>query len=139
MESSTTTPTVVARPAPSTSFPRTPPNVRVGDVVLVTLEAGVRRPMLVTSTQVVPLYDRFTPTPDNDPTSSRHTRVGFRVSGTIFCEPDDHTRPAFRGWTAGGADPARLHGRPDRLLPLGYGELLACGDAVGQWQPQEGR
>ncbi|MGH7418838.1 MAG: hypothetical protein ACREKB_13790 [Candidatus Rokuibacteriota bacterium] len=99
----------------------------MGDLVLVLVDQGVRRPLLVTAAGMVHIHERATPT------RAASGWDAFRVSGTLFCEPDDHTRPALRGWSAGGADPARIHGRPDRLLPLAYGECLAEGSEIGQW------
>lgn len=87
------------------------PHVQVGDIVLVKVDEQVRRPLLVSAAH-----------PDGS------------VSGSIFCEPEDHTRPAFRGWESG--DGARITGRPDRLLALGYGELLQPGSKLGQWIPR---
>jgi len=126
MSSSTTTPTAEAPQGPSTEGRRATetrragirdvPQVAVGDIVLVLIDQGVRRPLLVTAVS-----------------------SSGRVSGTICCEPEDHTRPAFRGWAPGGDDPARISGRPDRLLPLAYGDGLAEGAQVGQWIPRPTR
>lgn len=86
-------------------------NVQQGDCVLVKIDEAIRRPMMVAALH-----------PDGS------------VSGTIFCEADDHTRPAFRGWSDQSG--ARITGRPDRLLPQGYGELLQPGPLLGQWIPR---
>lgn len=127
MSPSTTTPTAEAPRAPSIRGTLLTARVQVGDIVLVRVEEGVYRPLLVTVTGMVTVHDRATPTVEP------HSREVFRISGTIFCEPDDHARPLFRGWTAGGTDPARVTGRPDRLLTLAYGEYLVEGPGVGQW------
>lgn len=100
---------------------------RIGEMLLLTVDQGVVRPFLVTAAGPIRIHERATPTPED------HAREEFRVSGTIFCEPDDHTRPALRGWSGGGTDPARITGHPDRLLPLAYGEHLAEGSGIGQW------
>lgn len=138
-----TTPTAAAPRVPSTKGePGTrtaappvppitpPPQVRVGDLVLVLVDVGIWRPLLVAQAGVVEIQARVTPTAD----PTLQSRQELRVSGTLFCEPEDHTRPALRGWSAGGADPARISGRPDRLLPLAYGEALAEGSGLGQWR-----
>lgn len=142
MSLTSTTPTAAAPRAPSTDgrragtsplegragqVRRVPSGVEVGDLVLVRIDEGIRRPLLVTAVATLDIPERSTPT------VAEASSPSFRVSGTIFCEPEDHTRPAFRGWAAGGADPARITGRPDRLLPLGYGEHLVEGVGVGQW------
>lgn len=126
--SASTTPTVAAPPARSTKTRR----VELGEIVLVTLEEGIQRPLLVSAAGPVRIFTRVTPGAGDE------GRVEFRVSGTLFCEPDDHTRPALRGWSAGGADPARIHGRPDRLLPIAFGESLAEGAGIGQWTRRAG-
>lgn len=141
MSTPTTTPTAAGRPAPSTRpAGRSPlrasngrievtPAVRIGSIVLVRIDTDCVRPLLITRAERVDVYARTTPlTPAEAPQRE------YRVCGTIFAEPDDHTRPGFRGWAAGGADPAKITGRPDRLLPLGYGEWLAPGAGIGQWQ-----
>lgn len=106
MASSTSTPTPEGRAAPSTSPAGL---VQIGDVVLVRVDLQQFRPLLIAEVH-----------PDGS------------VSGAIICNADDHTRPAFRGWESG--DGARIHGRPDRLLPLAFGELLHEGPALGQWR-----
>jgi hypothetical protein len=83
----------------------------VGHVVLVRIDDLLWRPMIVVAVH-----------PDGS------------LTGTIFCDAGDHTRPAFRGWES--RDGARITGRPDRLLPLGYGELLHFGEGLGQWIPR---
>lgn len=145
MSTPTTTPTAGAAPAPSTRpAGQTPlhaqegkiaPRVRIGDTVLVHIDVNLQRPLIVSQAAMVAIPARINVTAGEDPTAPLKTE--FRVSGTIFAEPEDHTRPGFRGWAAGGADPARISGRPDRLLPLGYGECLAFGTAVGQWTTRQ--
>lgn len=125
--SSTTTPAAAAGPARSTSGkPKTP---GIGDIVLVLLDPGVRRPLIITRAGLITLYDRQTPTAD------QKTWEEFRVSGTLCCEPEDHTSTAHR--TLGStSDPARIHGRADRHVPVCYGEHLAPGPGIGQWIPK---
>lgn len=151
MSLTSTTPTAGDRPAPSTEQPAAPrpagttplrvqggqitTQPRVGDIVLIRVdEAGTLRPMIISRAEVVDLHVRTTPT-----TPPEAGTRELRLCGTIFAEPDDHTRTAFRGWAAGGADPARITGRPDRLMALGYGEWLASGSGVGQWRLKGGR
>lgn len=98
--------------------------VQVGDIVLVLIDAGERRPMLVTAASTVVVRPAHGTTPEQSE---------FRLNGTIFCEPDDHSAHAFRGGIDKQGDPARLHGRPDRVHPLAYGECLAQGSKLGQW------
>lgn len=102
---STTTPIPEDRAAPST---RDRPWVQPGDTVLVRVDEGTYRPLIVAEVH-----------PDRS------------VSGPICCTADDHTRPAFRGWQSKNG--ARIHGRPDRLLPMGYGEMLHPGSKLGEW------
>lgn len=68
--------------------------------------------------------------------SSDAPRLEQRVSGSIFCEPDDHTTPAFRNGIGSHGDPARIHGRPERTWPVAYGEYLKEGVGIGEWQPR---
>lgn len=134
MSSTSTTPTAGDTPGPSIEAP--PPSGRlpqVGETVLVKVDLEVVRPLLVTA--VTRLQQ---PLPGAAPGDRVPVRTTVRVSGTIFCDPEDHTRPAFRGTLDTVADPAHISGRPDRLLPLGYGELLLEGRAVGQWQFRPG-
>lgn len=130
MTTSSTTPPAAAPAGPSTKA-ETP---RMGDLVLVRLDRDLVRPMLVTSAVFVPVGVRTTPTVEN-PTGLPGA-VERRLSGVLFCEPDDHTAQVFRTVGVAG-DPARVHGRPDRQLPIAYGEYLRCGTAVGQWSWQE--
>ena len=102
--------------------------VQEGDTVLVLLDAGVRRPLIVTRQGKVPLYAS-----QSVLVVDRHE---YRVSGVILCEPEDHATPVARGYLGSGqtpADPARVHGRPDRLTPFLYAEHLAPGMGLGQW------
>lgn len=119
MNSSTTTPTPVERPVRSTS-------PALGDIVLVRLDQGIRRPLVVSAVAEVELFDS-----ELDRTAARRE---VRVSGTLHCEPEDHTTPAFRGTFDQLKDPARIFGRPDRHLPVAYGSALAEGDGIGQWR-----
>jgi hypothetical protein len=102
----------------------------VGDIVLVALGDGIRRPMLVSHTEMALVGLRNTPSLEPPV-----TRLEFRVSGMIVCEPSDHVLSAFRGGVERPADPARIYGRPERALPLVYAELLGEGAGVGQWTP----
>lgn len=88
-----------------------PRHPRVGDTLLVTIDPGVQRPLIVSA---VVLLDR--------------------VSGTLFCEPDDYARPIFRGALDRRDDPARIEGRPSHLIPVAYGHRLAPGTEIGQWE-----
>lgn len=108
-----TTQRVEGKPGPSTR-PAAPPPIRLGDIVLVSLGERTTRPMTVAGWQYL----------DGQ----------LRLSGPIACCAEDHTTPAFRGWTGGAHDPARISGRPERSLPFGYGEDLAEGDGIGQWR-----
>ena len=56
----------------------------------------------------------------------------LRLSGTVFCEPEDHTTPAFR-LTPSATDPMRFHGRPERLTPACYATGLREGTGIGEW------
>lgn len=97
--------------------------------MLVLLDPGVRRPMIISAAGLVTIHARQTPTAD------QRSWEEFRVSGTIFCEPEDHNTTAVR--TLGSLqDPARIHGRPDRYHPMVYGESLAPGTGIGQWIPK---
>ena len=106
---SSTTPTAEAPAAPSTELPAAPP-ITVGDMVLVWVDLTLVRPMIVTSLQ-----------------------AQGRISGTLFCEPDDHTRPVFRGAIDRRNDPARIEGRPSANYPVGYGKSLQEGTGLGNW------
>lgn len=117
---STTTPVGGASAGPST---RGQLRAELGDIVLVRLDATILRPMLVTATATV----------DVAPPLAREPQLEFRINGTLFCEPEDHTTAAVRTLGQSGTDPARLIGRPDRLLPLCYGEYLKAGSEIGQW------
>lgn len=103
-------------------------NPTVGDIVLVRLDHEVQRPMIITYAGT---YDvNQPPTPQADALAPQ---LEYRLSGIVFCEPEDHARTLFRGWISGPIDPARIHGRPDRLAPFGYGEYLKEGTGIGQW------
>lgn len=113
-----TTPPPAASAIPSTNRPR------IGDTVLVCLLRGIYRPLMVTRACVVPIHQIGLPGPQEE----------FRLSGVIFCEPEDHNTDALRGGAERPHDPARIHGRPDRLTPYAYAEALAPGDGIGQWR-----
>lgn len=117
MKTGTTTPTREDRPAPSTDLLHTP---QVGEIVLVQVDPACWRPMIVSAAGYLPV-------PWNT------ERLVWCVSGTIFAEPEDHNRAAFRGW---GNSISRISGRPERSTPYGYGETLVEGDEVGQWRPR---
>lgn len=92
--------------------------VQIGDLVLVRVDEGLRRPMIVTFAGSV---------------AAGGLKREFRLSGTLFCEPDDYSRPIFRGAFDRTADPARFHGRPSRTCSVAYAEFLAEGSGMGQW------
>jgi hypothetical protein len=96
--------------------------VEVGDIVLLKLDEHIRRPLLVTQVGQVNIASPMQP-----------EKLEIRVSGTIFCAPDDHTSLAVRTLGQGSHDPARIIGRPDRLLPLCYAEYVSEGVGIGQW------
>lgn len=128
--SGSTTPSPAAAPARSTEAP---PTARIGDTVLVRMDTeGNDRPLLVTWVGMVPIYDRATPTVDNP--TAKAIRNEMRLSGVLFCEPDDHTRPLLRGAYDRPHDPARIQGRPDRQFPFLYAEFLSYGHGPGQWR-----
>jgi hypothetical protein len=85
----------------------------IGDTVLVTLDVGTVRPLIVGAITDV------------------------RVSGLLVCEPEDHNTPALRNLTTGGVNPGRFHGRPERYNPFVYAELLTLGKGIGQWHPRQ--
>lgn len=125
-----TTRTAADTPGPSTKGggagpPQGSPGSRVelGDIVLVKLDEGVRRPMMISALETVEVGGVM----------AQAGRRELRVSGTIFAEPEDHSTPAFRGLSDRADDPARIIGRPDRHFPLGYGAYLAEGMGIGQW------
>jgi hypothetical protein len=128
MSTSTTTPRVEGTPGPSI---RPGP----GDLVLVRI-GDHHRPMIVTVVTIVPIYTRIAATVENP--QAEAVRREVRLSGTIFCEPEDHTAPAFRGALDQLHDPARIHGRPDRLLNIAYAECLRQGSGVGEWLSRPG-
>lgn len=107
-----TTPTPGGTVAPSTDDLRSADAlaspVSIGQVVLVRIDDQIWRPLIVAAVH-----------PDGS------------ISGPLMCEAGDHTRPAFRAWES--HDGARISGRPDRHLPIGYGELLQPGMGLGQW------
>jgi hypothetical protein len=109
--------------APSTRpAPRHVP-IEVGDIVLLKLDESIRRPLLVSWVGQV---DVALP-------SAREPHYEPRVSGTLFCQPDDHATPAIRTLGEGSPDPARITGRPDRLLPQCYAEYVREGMGIGEW------
>lgn len=114
-DSMTSTAAGSERPSTNSRYPS------VGETVLVTVDANAVRPMIVSSLTRVQIG------------LAKDAPMELRVSGTIFADPGDHNTPAFRGWSMSTADPARIHGRPDRLLTVGYGEHLAYGLGIGQW------
>ena len=97
--------------------------VEIGDRVLVRLDVGTLRPLLVTACGLI----------DIAPASAREPQLEFRINGTIFCEPDDRSAAAIRTLGQTGTDPARLHGSPDRFTPFCYGESLKEGSGIGEW------
>lgn len=139
MSSISTTPPAAAPATPSTKMSATPMSatpyhVEVGDTVLVKIDQEVRRPMIVSTVELIEVGLRDTPT-----AAAQDSRRELRVSGTIFADPLDHTAPAFRGAVDRQGDPARITGRPDRMLSQGYGEHLAPGMGIGQWIPKPAR
>lgn len=102
--------------------------VAPGDVVLVLIEPGIRRPLLVTTEGLRDVYDGLQ--------STKIVAQSYRVSGTLFCEPEDHASMIFRSQWAPNGDPGRVTGRPDRLMPNCYAECLGWGHGVGQWIPK---
>lgn len=97
--------------------------MQISDRVLVRLDMGVLRPMLVTACGFI----------DISPPTASTPELEFRINGTIFCEPEDRSSAAVRTLGQVGSDPARLHGAPDRLQPWCYGEMLKEGSGIGQW------
>ena len=126
MNSATTTPTAGPLAGPSTKAAAPSPVAKpamgagpaIGEIVLVKLAPNVLRPMIVSGRELWRKDD--------------HTDPELRLSGTICCEPEDHTCPAFRQ-SPSGADPARFHGRPERIHPTAYAEGLGRGLEIGQW------
>jgi len=92
--------------------------VQIGDIVLVRVDEGQRRPMIVTFAGQV---------------NTGPEKREFRLSGTVFCEPTDYAGPIFGGKFDRAQDPARFHGRPSKTCPVAYGECLAEGSGMGQW------
>lgn len=127
MSTGTTTPPAGAGAGPSTTR-REGVTVEPGDVVLVLLEPGIRRPLMIAKVGMVDVHDGMI--------STKVIGQAFRVSGTLFCEPDDHTTLLFRTKWSDNGDPARVTGRPDRLMPLCYVENLGHGLGIGQWIPR---
>lgn len=127
----TTTPTAAPTAAPSTeaASPTAPalpqPPVKLGDIVLVRLDANVLRPLIVSS------VDRYTPPVA---TGEAPKPAQWRVSGLICCCPEDHTTPGLRGNLGRDHhDPMRIHGQPGRYQPYAFGEMLQGGRGIGQW------
>lgn len=138
MTTGTTTPQGDPGAAPSTTKTPVPLAVRregvtvqEGDIVLVLIEPGVRRPMLVVTQGMVDVYD--------GQISTKVVAQSYRVSGTLFCEPQDHASMIFRVQWGPNGDPARVTGRPDRLMPNCYAECLGWGQGIGQWIPRPTR
>lgn len=113
--------TEAAAPAPAPRPRPAPIRVVIGDIVLLKLAPNIIRPMQVTARDLWRKDDKTDPE--------------LRINGTIFCEPEDHTTPAFRSLMQAG-DPARIHGRPERTHPVAYGEMLRRGTGIGEWQPR---
>lgn len=107
--SGSTTLTAGAKPAPSTELPAAP---LPGETVLVRLDQHVWRPLIITT---VTLMDGG----------------GVTLNGMLVVEPEDYLWAAFRGARFAG----RIHSRRiDGLVFLAYAELLAEGDAIGEWK-----
>lgn len=122
MSTSTTTPPAAGMAGPSTSLPAAP-RLKVGDIALVALDATVSRPLLISAVaQVQILPTVFAPEGPRE----------WRVSGVLFCQPEDHSTLALRGASDRAGDPARFHGRPDRLTPYVYAECLRLGTGLGE-------
>lgn len=121
MDPASTTP-LIAPPAPRSTSLR-PSVVELGDIVLLKLDEAVRRPLLVTWIGPVDISSPSAQTP----------QIETRISGTLFCQPEDHSTPALRTLGQLSHDPARIHGRPDRLLPQCYAECVREGVGVGEW------
>lgn len=107
----TRTAEVPAVPSTSPAEPAAPEVLQIGSVVLVCVDTTIWRPMTIVSIG----------------------REG-RLSGVIQCDPNDYQLPAFRGALDRVQDPGRIHGRPTIACPIGYGQQLAEGDAVGHWR-----
>lgn len=139
MDPASSTPLIAPPAPPSTSQPaalqppgvqsRRHPAIEVGDIVLLKLDEHVRRPLLVTWIGPVD-----TAAPD-----SHTSHFETRVSGTLFCQPDDHSTVALRTLGQISQDPARIVGRPDRLLPQCYAECVREGMEVGEWVTKQTR
>lgn len=132
MAASTMTPTPAATAGPSTeglaagpALARTP---QIGEVVLVTVDAGprIRRPLMITRVDVH--------TVEQIQDGAKVLVTTARVSGTLFCEPDDYARNFLRGAYDRAGDPARVEGRPSKVNPVAYGYKLGPGTGVGQWE-----
>lgn len=96
--------------------------VLIGDLVLVKLDEHIRRPLLVSSVHQI-----------NVAPPMQEARLETRISGTLFCEPEDHSTPAIRSLGQGTPDPARITGRPDRHQTGCYAEHLKEGMGLGEW------
>ena len=134
MSTGTTTPQGGPGVAPSTTKlagRREGVTVQEGDIVLVLVEPGTHRPMLVVKQGLVDVYD--------GQISTKVIGQSYRVSGTLFCEPEDHASMLFRAQWVPNGDPARVTGRPDRLMPNCYAESLGWGHGIGQWIPRPTR
>ena len=90
-----------------------PLEVWVGDTVLVRIDQGISRPLIVAEIH-----------PDGS------------VSGALICADGDHERPALRGWE--GEAGAQIQGRPSWHAPVAYGRMLHPGSGLGQWLPRRG-
>lgn len=127
MGTSTTIPTPEVTAAPSTEPPAAPTRTpTVGDIVLVTVDPLIQRPLIVSRVQQH-VQERTT----NGVKTLLSTP---RVSGTLFCEPDDYARNLLRGAFDRQGDPARVEGRPSRVNPVAYGYMLGPGAGIGQWE-----
>lgn len=122
MKTFSTTPPAAATPTPSTRpaahEPAAP--VAVGEIVLVQMDKGVWRPMLVCHREEIVTADA----------------VVVRLAGPIFCLPGDLTLPAFRGGLDRTATKATILGNPG-LVPTCVGSGLEAGDGIGHWRRKD--
>lgn len=113
MSSGSMTPTAGGTAGPSTKGlapSLSAPVMRSGDIVLLQIDPGVFRPLIVV------------------------TAADGLISGTICCDPSDHAAGAFRKQYERHDSPTVFSGRPDRLLPLGFVECASYGPHPGQWR-----
>lgn len=126
MKTFSTIPPAVATPTPSTeALARSKPAgpaapVAVGEIVLVQMDKGVWRPLLVCQIDNIVTADA----------------VVVRLSGPIFCLPGDLTLPAFRGGLDRTATKATILGNPG-LVPTCVGTALEAGDGIGHWRRKD--